>query len=125
MKENEKEFEIRTDLALEASESLKESGEAGDGILLEEYNKKQDIRITSVRITTAEAEKAVGKPKGTYITLESSALLYSDEDYHREISRELAEQIQKLLSDKERRSLLVVGLGNKDVTPDALGPLVA
>lgn len=126
MPQKEAEFEIRTDLALEASESLKESGEAGDGILLEEeYHKTQDIRITSVRITTAEAERAVGKPKGTYITLESSALLYSDEDYHREISKELAEQIQKLLSDQERGSLLVVGLGNKDVTPDALGPLVA
>lgn len=124
MMEENKSYEGRTDLALEASESLKTTGQQENGILIEEeYQKKTDIRITCVRITNEEAEQAVGKPKGTYITLESPALLYEDEGYHREISTELARQIKKLLSKEQRQSLLVVGLGNKEVTPDALGPL--
>lgn len=126
MMEENKSYEGRTDLALEASEGLKTEGQQGNGILIEEeYQKKKDIRITCVRITNTEAERAVGKPKGTYITLESPALLYEDEDYHRDISEELARQIKKLLTKQQRGSLLVVGLGNKDVTPDALGPLAA
>lgn len=125
MKETPSNYEIRTDLALEASEGLKGTGDAGEGILLEEeYHQTENLRITCVQITTKEAERAVGKPKGTYITLESSELLYADEDYHREISVELSKQIKRLLKG-EPHSLLVVGLGNKDVTPDALGPLVA
>ena len=122
-------YESRTDLALEASESLRGTEEADSGILMEEeYKQAKNLRITSVRITTKEAERVVGKPKGTYITLESSELLYADEDYHREISEELSRQIRRLIKGVEKsknHSLLVVGLGNKDVTPDALGPLVA
>lgn len=120
------EYESRTDLALEASESLKTTGQSDNGILVdEEYQKQKDIRITSVKITNEEAERAVGKPKGTYITLESQSLLYEDEDYHREISKELAGLIKKLLAEEDSRSVLIVGLGNKNITPDALGPLVA
>ena len=125
MKQNGIDYEVRTDLALEASEGLKESGGVGDGIVLEEYHKADDIRVTCVRITTKDAEKAVGKPKGTYITIESQSLLYADEGYHKEISKELAKQIRSLIKEEKKHSLLVVGLGNQDVTPDALGPLVA
>lgn len=124
--EMEKRFEGRTDLALEASECLKESGGTGEGIVVEEnYDREEKLRVTSVRIMTGEAEKAVGKPRGTYITLESVELLYADEDYHRDISKELAKVMRKLLQEKEQQSVLVVGLGNADVTPDALGPMVA
>lgn len=126
MSEARMEYESRTDLALEASESLKMTGQPDNGILVdEEYQQKNDIRITSVKITNEEAERAVGKPKGTYITLESQSLLYEDEDYHREISKELAGLIKKLLAEEDSQSVLIVGLGNKNITPDALGPLVA
>ena len=66
----------------------------------------------------------MGKPMGTYITLEAPALQESDEDYHREISEELARQLKCVLPeiDKEEKSVLVVGLGNRDVTADSLGP---
>lgn len=119
-------FEVRTDLALEASEGFRGTETGEDGILLnEEFHQAENLRITCVQITTEDAERAVGKPKGTYITLESSDLLYSDEDYHRDIAVELSKQIRKLLRREDQSSVLVVGLGNKDVTPDALGPLVA
>lgn len=119
------EFECRTDLALEASENLKISGQTDNGIAVEEkYREDKDVRITSVKITNEVAERAVGKPRGTYITLESQSLLYEDENYHREISQELSAQIRNLLPQKSRHSVLIVGLGNKSITPDALGPLV-
>ncbi len=59
---------------------------------------------------------------GTYITLEAPALQESDEDYHREISEELARQLKCVLPeiDKEEKSVMVVGLGNRDVTADSL-----
>ena len=95
----------------------------------------------------------MGKPKGTYITLEAAEMIEDDEDYHREISKRLAEILKELIPvcDKQKNykestenqkkvsrkgfaeakhelegtSILVAGLGNRLVTPDALGPQVA
>lgn len=69
----------------------------------------------------------MGKPEGTYLTLEADELSRKDEDYHEEIARELGSQIRSLVSrmvEKEEASILAVGLGNHMVTPDALGPKV-
>ena len=67
----------------------------------------------------------MGKPKGTYITMEAENMDCQDEGYHREISVELARIIKRLLPEqKEPLSVLVAGLGNREVTPDALGPRV-
>ena len=60
---------------------------------------------------------------GTYITMEAPNMSVPDEDYHREISEKLAGHLEKLMRGK-KKSVLVVGLGNRDVTPDALGPYV-
>ena len=82
-----------------------------------------DVNITKVIIDTKNGAKAMGKPMGTYVTLEAPGLLEPDDDYHREISEVLAEQLRQLLPEgKEEQSFLVVGLGNRDVTADALGP---
>lgn len=56
--------------------------------------------------------------------MEAPNLVVPDEDYHREISRELAHHLKELLHLEKERSVLVVGLGNRDITPDALGPRV-
>lgn len=67
----------------------------------------------------------MGKPVGTYVTLEAPALTEQDEDYHREVAGELARQLRSLIPDcKKEQSVLVVGLGNREVTADALGPHV-
>lgn len=125
------EFEVRTDLALEIKESFE--GDAGEirGVVLEESKgKSSDIKITRVVIKNEKGAAAMGKPMGTYITLEAPAMSKGDEGYHREISEELAghvkEMIERNVHEKkgERLSVLVVGLGNQDVTPDALGPMV-
>ena len=119
-------FQIRTDLALEARESIEETEGEIHGVRYEEkYDEEKDIKITRVVIDTKNGAKAMGKPMGTYVTMEAPGMLEPDEDYHREISRGLAEQLKELIPQAEKeQSILVVGLGNRDVTADALGPHV-
>ncbi|MDD3367774.1 MAG: GPR endopeptidase [Lachnospiraceae bacterium] len=117
-------YQVRTDLALEARECAKESDEEIRGVRLEEdYDEEIEVKTTRVIIETKNGAKAVGKPMGTYITLEAPRLADPDEDYHREISEKLAEQIKCILPQTDSAlSVLVVGLGNREVTADALGP---
>ena len=117
-------FQIRTDLAMEARERFEEDVELRGVSIEEDYDEKRDIRVTTVRIESENGAKAMGKPIGTYITLEAPKLSDPDEDYHREVSETLAEYLKELLGTGQERSVLVVGLGNRDVTPDALGPEV-
>ena len=118
--------QVRTDLALEARESISEADSELRGVRVEEtYHEEEDIRVTKVMIDTKNAAKAMGKPMGIYVTMEAPAMVEPDEDYHREISARLAEEILELLPGAEReQSVLVVGLGNREVTADALGPQV-
>lgn len=120
-------FQVRTDLALEASESIHGAGGSPSGVRVKEYeHSESNVKITEVTIETKNAAKAMGKPMGTYVTLEAPGLDEPDDGYHREISEELAGQLKKIIPESEReQSVLVVGLGNQDVTADALGPNVA
>jgi spore protease len=94
------------------------------GVSVEEtYNEEMEMRITEVKILTENGAKTMRKPIGTYITMEMQNLVLPDEEYHKDVSKELAKQIKSVLPiDKEEYTALVVGLGNRDVTPDALGP---
>ena len=116
-------FQVRTDLALEVRESFEEDDVEIRGVAVEEsYDEERDIRVTRVSIETENGAKAMGKPVGTYITLEAPRLSEPDEDYHREVSEKMAEYLQELMGTEKEKSVLVVGLGNREVTPDALGP---
>lgn len=119
-------FPIRTDLALEAREFIEEANGEMRGVIVDTYQDASDtIQVTHVQITTKNGSKAMGKPIGTYITLEADALTEPDDGYHREVSLSVAKHLQSLLPDfQEEKSILVVGLGNRDVTADALGPEV-
>lgn len=119
-------FKVRTDLALEVRENMEENaGECRGVSVEEEYKEESEIRITRVVIETMNGAKAMGKPMGTYITIEAPAMAQPDEDYHQEISAELAEQLKKIIPKTGQEfSVMVVGLGNRDVTADALGPNV-
>lgn len=119
-------FQVRTDLALEARESVAEADSELRGVRVEEYYKEnEDIRVTKVFIDTRNAAKVMGKPIGTYVTMEAPALVEPDEGYHQEISACLAEELLQMIPNaKQEQSVLVVGLGNRDVTADALGPQV-
>ena len=117
-------FQIRTDLALEAREGYDGDESRIRGVTVqEESDPEREIYTTVVRIETENGARAIGKPVGTYITLEAPNMSAPDEGYHREISRELSRHLRELMGERGR-SVLVVGLGNREVTPDALGPNV-
>lgn len=121
-------FEIRTDLALEEKESFPGDGGEIRGVSLREWRgEENDMKFTEVRILDEAGAKAMGKPMGTYLTLEADQLSRKDDDYHEEAARELGRQVEKMLqgmTGKDHPSILTVGLGNHMVTPDALGPRV-
>lgn len=120
-------YNIRTDLALEQKERFESDNVEIPGVVLEEYyDEKREITTTKVVIETENGAKMMGRPVGNYITLEAPNLAVPDEDYHREISIEISKILKELIpKEKEEYQVLVVGLGNRLVTPDALGPKVA
>lgn len=120
-------FQIRTDLALEAKERCEAKDGQPRGVrVTEQEDPEREIYTTTVVIETENGARVMGKPVGTYITLEAPNMSSPDEDYHAEISEALAGHIRALMrtEDDKRKSVLVVGLGNREVTPDALGPEV-
>lgn len=124
-------YNIRTDLALEEKERFESDQVEVHGVVLEEeYDKEREIRVTTVRIETENGAKTMGKPVGTYLTIEAPNLSSPDEGIHREVSEELAkyliEVMKKIIPESEHdKEVLVIGLGNRQATPDALGPYVA
>ena len=77
-------YKIRTDLAVEARERFTEENVEVRGVeVREEYNEEKEIRTTVVKITTENGARSMGRPQGTYITIESEGLSAPDEDYHR------------------------------------------
>ena len=131
-------FEIRTDLALEEREGLKEQAKEVSGVSFRKWKgKTEDVQITEVKVLNEAGAEILGKPVGSYLTLEADRLLLPDEDFHSEVSDELANVLKELAEhalgkregeEKEAPFLhgqpviLVAGLGNQSVTPDSLGP---
>ena len=119
-------LQVRTDLALETREKFEEDNVEIKGVKVDEkYLEETEIKVTTMVIETENGAKAMGRPKGNYITIEASDMDGQDEEYHQRISMELARIIKNLLpKTEEKLSVLIVGLGNREVTPDALGPRV-
>lgn len=118
-------YRIRTDLALETTERFHEDNVEVRGVeVSEEYNEEKDIRTTIVKIFTENGAKTMGRPQGNYITIEAPDLSIPDNEYHRVISEEIAEHLRNLMGLKQEKSVLVVGLGNENITSDSLGPRV-
>lgn len=117
-------FGIRTDLAVEAKEIYKQenNGEI-PGVEVEE-NCVDDIKTTTVKIVTDVGEKMMGKPKGTYITIDMPKFTYYDGDTMEQVSEVLGKTLSEMVNIDDSMTALVVGLGNWNVTPDALGPKV-
>ena len=118
---------VRTDLALEEQERFQEERVEIRGVEVHEWEQEQEgIRISQVIVKTEEGAAAMGKPVGRYLTLEAPRLAEKDNDFHKEVTKSLAERILELLKlhHVEKTSILVVGLGNQNATPDALGPKV-
>ncbi|SHI00289.1 GPR endopeptidase [Clostridium grantii] len=115
---------IRTDLAVEAREMYQKSNK-GDvpGVYIKEYN-EGECKITDVEILNEEGEKNLGKPKGKYITIDMPEFVFYDKDTMIVVSEVLGSVLSGMVSLEKSMTALVVGLGNWNVTPDALGPKV-
>lgn len=125
--EPKKEFSVRTDLAIEARE-LAQQGQCAAEKELEgvevETEENPDFHLTHVRIVSEAGSRLMGKPIGNYITIESEKLKENDAASHETLIRLVAEQLRSLTKPNRAGCILVAGLGNWNITPDALGPKV-
>lgn len=120
-------FSIKTDLALEVAQMLtKETPETElEGVKVSvKETKDKDISVTWVEILNEKGAETMGRPIGNYITLESEAMKINEIEKHEEIISVLSKNLIELCDLRENSTILVVGLGNWNVTPDALGPKV-
>ncbi|MFT4412699.1 GPR endopeptidase [Fredinandcohnia humi] len=128
-------YSVRTDLALEARSMAIEERNKGlkqaqqpvsdiEGVIVKE-REVDDIKISTVEITE-EGANAVGKKQGNYLTLEVQGIRQKDSELQQKVqevfAKEFSEFLKRLNIGKDA-SCLVVGLGNWNVTPDALGPM--
>lgn len=116
---------IRTDLAVEAHElSKREAKNAAeiDGVK-SNVEEKENITVTRVEITNENGSKTLGKAIGSYVTIDAPDLKYSIETYE-EVCEIIADEIRKMADISGDMLTLVVGLGNREITPDALGTSV-
>lgn len=116
----------RTDLAIEAREMAQQGADQAaelDGVDVK-TEETDDYFLTHVRIHSEAGSRLMGKPEGNYITLESEMLKENNAECHEKIIKVLAENIRSLVKFNEDGCILVAGLGNWNITPDALGPKV-
>ena len=117
-------MEIRTDLAMEQTEALETLGDLPKGVKVRREN-RFGMEATVVEITGKAGEKALGRPRGTYITVEVEKVLRREKESFQGAVNCIAGYLREMLSVSERLPVLVAGLGNREITPDAVGPLTA
>ena len=122
-------YNFRTDLASERRDLYKKANQVENeinGVESEEQQIDDNLRVERVKITNEEGEKAIGKPIGTYVTIDVKNLKIAQDEEIEKASNVLSEELKKIIDahiDKQGE-ILVVGLGNIYVTPDSLGPKV-
>ncbi|NLY38728.1 MAG: GPR endopeptidase, partial [Firmicutes bacterium] len=119
-------YNIRTDLALEAHEFIKSKTAAEIPGVASETVQEDGIAISRITVQNEAAAQQLGKKPGNYITLEAPKMRTRDTELHDRLSEVLARELLNLapLPQNLEETVLVVGLGNWNVTPDALGPQV-
>jgi len=116
--------DVYTDLALEASERVRaRTGREIPGVSVEELS-RDGIKITRVKIQDEDGAALMGKPPGTYVTIEAPQLRSRSRELADRVSGVIAEELAPLAQLRADATVLVVGLGNWRATPDALGPRV-
>ncbi len=115
----------RTDLAIERSALARErAAQDIPGMSVREERMEPGITITRVEVTTPQAASSVGKPPGRYFTLECPLLRGRDRSLLKQIAGIVSRELSELAGLPRRGDVLIVGLGNWQATPDALGPRV-
>ena len=122
-------YNFRTDLALERRDLYNKAHNIEkdiDGIETEEEKVNDDITISRVKVTNEKGEEAIGKPIGSYITIDVKNFNIAQNEEIQQASETLTKELKALLEKHidAKGPILVVGLGNIYVTPDALGPKV-
>lgn len=117
-------YQIRTDLAVENRELYKQSNKIESKGVEVDKEENENYNITRVKILNKSASENMHKPIGTYITIDVPKLNRTDEDLKDEISQILAKEIKNLGRNQPNSKVLIIGLGNWNITPDALGPKV-
>ncbi|MDF2721370.1 MAG: endopeptidase [Paenibacillus sp.] len=121
-------YSVRTDLALEAKELASQRlGDTIPGVRTETLNDDADIIVTRMNIDSEAGAQAVGKLPGHYVTIEVPRLREKDSDLQDRVATRLAQEFAAFLQSigiAKDAKVLIIGLGNYNVTPDALGPLV-
>lgn len=120
-------FEIRTDLALENREIYKKAQNIEDevpGVETIIDDSDSDFLFTHVKIISEEGSSLLGKPIGDYITIESKYMNDEVENIDKKIIDKISYVVRDISHLVRNDAVLVVGLGNCDVTPDSLGPKV-
>ena len=115
----------RTDLAVEAAQLWQEGGAGELRGVEQEESTREGYPVTTVRIVDEEGAKAIGKPVGTYVTITLDGLARREEDAFGRAARAVAAELAALLKLPEGAPALVVGLGNRAITPDNIGPAAA
>ncbi|MCF0125738.1 MAG: GPR endopeptidase, partial [Clostridia bacterium] len=122
-------YNFRTDLASERRELYQKANKIEkeiDGIESTKEKINEKIKVETVLITNENGEKAIGKPIGTYVTIDIKQLKIATDEDVQKASETLTNELKKIIEkhiDKQGE-ILVVGLGNIYVTPDSLGPKV-
>ncbi len=111
-----------TDLAIELKEQLEASASDKKGYCFsEEIEAEGKIRISRVEILNKVGERQFGREKGTYITIEVPEIHQGGSDLQKQVVKTIVNQLRSLpIWDK--RNILLVGIGNREITSDALGP---
>lgn len=119
-------YNFRTDLACERRDIYKKVNGLEEVEGIETEQKGDEIKINTVKIINEKGEQAIGKPIGTYITIDIKNFKIADEDKIQKASEAVTEELKKLIDEHSAKAddILVVGLGNRFVTPDSLGPKV-
>lgn len=122
-------YNFRTDLASERRDIYNKANKLEndiDGIESEKEEINENLKIERVKITNENGEKAIGKPKGNYITIDVKKLKIAQDEDIEKAGETLANELKKIVDVHvdSQGEVLVVGLGNLYVTPDSLGPKV-
>jgi len=115
---------VHLDLAVEAHDLLRgERGTEVPGVIMDK-DEQEGIVVTTITITDENGEKKLGRPQGTYITIDAPAIKENNFEDHKRIVEVMSQHLSKLFQFREDSGILIVGLGNWQATPDALGPKV-
>lgn len=112
---------IRTDLALEATEICEEQSTALDGVVVD-TKELENCTITTVEIINEIGSKIMNKEIGKYITLESDLMKFDDDDSREKVINYLKDELIEIFGTDQSKKTLIIGLGNWNITSDALGP---